>query len=411
MVKKKDILIVYGSLNSVPSTEGAAPAKVIYETVLTSKENYFKVLSNSNINLNDSDYDKNVFLHVKPTFLDQFILLILKIRYPYIKRREKFITGNNRQLLYYISVCRFLFFNPYDKIIIHVGIGLVKMIKMFYPKKEIIFYHHGTSLHSKLSERQWNSLINNVKSIIGVNKIALIKANMHFANKLNPSRYFKINNAIIPNVFKNTASINTKYTIDCNKFNFAFSGRICIEKGVLNLLKAFSIVYKKNTNVSLYILGGAGTKEKDNIITPYLKECMEYTSLSNLPVVFTGFLNKSDLMNCLSHIDVSICPTDKKLSEEGMPLTIIESFSNSIPVIATDSGGIREMLINEVNGYLIEDYPYIDDLANKMIQISTDTKMCKTMSVNAYKSYVTNYQYDIYNKKLTSVLETCDFIN
>jgi hypothetical protein len=46
-----------------------------------------------------------------------------------------------------------------------------------------------------------------------------------------------------------------------------------------------------------------------------------------------------------------------------------------------------------------------------MIQISTDTKMCKTMSVNAYKSYVTNYQYDIYNKKLTSVLETCDFIN
>jgi glycosyltransferase involved in cell wall biosynthesis len=116
-------------------------------------------------------------------------------------------------------------------------------------------------------------------------------------------------------------------------------------------------------------------------------------------------------MNCLSHIDVSICPTDKKLSEEGMPLTIIESFSNSIPVIATDSGGIREMLINEVNGYLIEDYPYIDDLANKMIQISTDTKMCKTMSVNAYKSYVTNYQYDIYNKKLTSVLKTCNFIN
>ena len=101
---KSDVLIIYGSLNSVPSPEGAAPAKVIYETVESLNHNQFKVLSNYNPKLKSFTYNKDVFLHVKPNAIDAIVLLFLKLLYPYKKRKKKFITSSDKQLLYFISV-------------------------------------------------------------------------------------------------------------------------------------------------------------------------------------------------------------------------------------------------------------------------------------------------------------------
>lgn len=408
----KNILIIYGSLNSVPSPEGAAPAKVIYETVVTSPTTNFKVLSNYNKNLNKTVYDKKLFNHVKSISIDKFLLLILKIRYPYKKRREKFITGNNDQLLYYIAVCRWLLFKNHDKIIVHVGVGLVQMLKMVFPKKEIIYYHHGTSLHSKLSESQWKLLINNVIAVFGVNKIAIVKANETFYTKLDESKYFKIDNAIIQSVEVKSNLIND-FLSDSNMktFKFAFTGRICIEKGILNLLKSYLKVSQSNRDSCLYIIGGAGAKGVYDKITPYVQECMDFVKKYNLNVIFTGFLNKELLMNYLSKMDVVICPTDKQLSEEGMPLTIIEALSFGKPVIATDSGGISEVIVQNNNGVLIKSYPYVDEMALEMIKLSTDKNLYEKLSIGAYKSFLEKHTYKAYHKSFKIALTKSGFIN
>lgn len=402
--KPTKILLIYGSLNSVPSPEGAAPAKIIYETVTTCNDDYFSVLSNYNSNLKSIVYNKKKFIHVKTNYIDALLYFILRLIYPYKKRREKFITGKKEQLLYYISVCRFLLFSKHNKIIVHVGIGLVAMIKMLYPKKEVIFYHHGTSLHSKLNETQWKSLIKNCKVLFGVNRIALKKANNYFVIKLKDSKYYNFDNAIIQKKLLRNLEKQDCINVNDANFNFSFSGRICIEKGVLNLLKAFLTVHKSNPNSRLYIFGGTGTKGKHNIITLYLQQCIDFVEKNKLPVVFTGYLNGIDLINFLDKMDVVICPTDRELSEEGMPLSIIEALSLEKPVIATNSGGNGEVVLDGKNGVLITSYPYINELSEKMIDLSKDKLRYTKLSKGAYKSFKERHTYKVYHKAFKKAL-------
>lgn len=410
-MKSKDILIVYGSLNSVPSPEGAAPAKVIFETVESLKDKRFKVLSNNNPNLQSVSYDREVFMHVKPNYFDRAVLIILKIIYPYKKRKEKFSTSSDPSLLYFFAVCRFLLFNRYNKIIVHVSVGLVSMIKLVFPKREVVFYHHGTSLHTKYNEQQWMQLITNCKAVFGVNKIAFQKANHTFKNKLETSKYFAIPNAIVPQVSLEQAITyynNRPYSPET--FVFAFSGRICVEKGVLNLLYAFEKVYETNKNVALVIIGGAGAIGKFDKKTYYIEECFNYVKNRELPVEFIGFLKNKDLQKMISEVDVIILPTDPKLSEEGMSLSLIEAIQLGKPIIATDSGGNCEVVEDSINGYLIKSNPYINELTEAMLKISLDEELYGKLSKAARSSYMKNHGYDNYIKMFTDILVQIRYI-
>jgi len=409
---KSDVLIIYGSLNSVPSPEGAAPAKVIYETVETLNHNRFKVLSNYNPKLESVTYDRDVFLHVKPNRIDTLVLLVLKLLYPYKKRKQKFITNSDTQLLYFISVCRFLFFKRHKKIIVHVSVGLVSMIKLLLPNREVVFYHHGTSLHTKYDEQQWKELITQSKAVFGVNKIALQKANQTFKNQLESSRYFAIPNAVIPKVTLEKATDYYKNrTFDANTFVFAFSGRICVQKGVLNLLQAFQKVYEKNNNVHLVVYGAAGTRGSHEIKTEYLLECHDFAESNDIPITFTGFLNNDDLLKSMSEVDVVILPTDNKLSEEGMPLCLIEAISLGKPIIATNSGGNSEVVEDDKNGILIKSNPYINELAEAMLKISLEKELYAKFSKEAYTSYIENHSYKSYNKTFIKALKAIHFFD
>lgn len=408
---KSDVLIIYGSLNSVPSPEGAAPAKVIYETVESLHDNQFKTLSNYNPKLKSVSYDKDVFLHVKPNAFDAIILLVLKLFYPYKKRKHKFVTTSNEQLLYFVSVCRFLFFNRYKKVVVHVSVGLVNMIKLLLPNRDVVFFHHGTSLHTKYDEKQWQELIVNCKAIFGVNDIAFHKANSTLKTQLESSKYFAIPNAIIPIMTLDEVSDNYKNRTDNpNVFVFAFSGRICIQKGVLNLIIAFHDVYKKNKNVKLIVFGGAGAIGKYDKTTSYIQECFNYSAEHKLPVEFTGFLKNSDLITRLSEVDTIVLPTDNKHSEEGMPLCLIEALSLGKPIIATDSGGNSEVVENNVNGFLIKSNPYIEELAEAMLKMSLDKDLYSKFSKAAYTTYIENHTYKQYTKKFTDSLLQLSYI-
>lgn len=347
---KNKILIIYGSLNSVPSPEGAAPAKVIYQTVTALNDNRFRVLSNWNSKLKNTNFNRSLFLFVKPNWIDKCLLFLLKLKYSYQKRKELFITAQDSQLLYFIAVSRFVRKHSYKKCIVHVAPGLVAMMRLFCPKIDIIFYHHGTSLHRKLSETQWQFLLKITNNrIIGVNQKALIKANEFFDVKLLAKNYFTVPNGIE----KLTTNIKTISTLDKEGFNILFSGRVCKEKGVLELIKSFEILFKKNKMINLIIVGGPGTKRNIGAGQSYIEVCKTYCSKNNLPVQFIGFQPQDIVYSYLNSVDLVVLPTNPTLYEEGMSLALLESMSYGKPLIATDSGGNSEIVIDGFNGFII----------------------------------------------------------
>ncbi|MEH7373367.1 glycosyltransferase, partial [Priestia megaterium] len=118
-----------------------------------------------------------------------------------------------------------------------------------------------------------------------------------------------------------------------------FVGRISKEKGLHLLLAAWSKVGSK-VNTKLNVIGdGPLRKELES----------KYQHLSN--VNFLGKLDSKDVLSYMSKSKYIIVPS---IWYEGFPMTIIESYSVNTPVISSNIGSLKEVVINEVTGFHFE---------------------------------------------------------
>lgn len=129
---------------------------------------------------------------------------------------------------------------------------------------------------------------------------------------------------------------------------FGFIGRIIPTKGVHILLKAFNRM--RNKKAKLLFFGYYG-----NLLS-YLKQYV------NERVYFMGGFHNEEINRALDQIDVLVVPS---IWYENSPLVIQEAFLAGIPVIASDIGGMAELVKDGVNGFTFR-VGDIDDLARKM---------------------------------------------
>lgn len=90
---------------------------------------------------------------------------------------------------------------------------------------------------------------------------------------------------------------------------------------------------------------------------------------------------------------------------EGLPVSIMEAMSAGIPVIATDVGGTKEILIDNFNGYLVPKNLTPEELTNKMmtfIQLSDSNK--EYLRYNARKTWEDKFDSAKNYKKFNELL-------
>ena len=86
--------------------------------------------------------------------------------------------------------------------------------------------------------------------------------------------------------------------------------------------------------------------------------------IGDIPVVKLGVIKDELLMSTVySSADVFVIPS----LEDNLPNTVLESLMCATPVIGFASGGIKDMVIHEENGYLVEE-PSADALAQALEQ-------------------------------------------
>ena len=115
-----------------------------------------------------------------------------------------------------------------------------------------------------------------------------------------------------------------------------YFGRLSYEKGVDTLIRAFAGL----GGVRLIIAG-------DGPESGSLKTLASQLNLSG--VEFAGYREKEDLMRLVADSKLVVLPSRWY---ENLPFSIMESFALGKPVIASDIGGIPEMVEDEINGLL-----------------------------------------------------------
>jgi teichuronic acid biosynthesis glycosyltransferase TuaC len=163
---------------------------------------------------------------------------------------------------------------------------------------------------------------------------------------------------------------NTKFEDEKN-YKLLFVGRIIREKGIWELLEAFLNVLVHYPNTELYIIG-EGNEQK--AIKQY---CLDNNI--NDKVKFLGVLPHTELVKSYQNCDLFILPS----YSEGLPNVIVEAMSCGKPVIATNIGGIPE-IVNSETGSLI---PVKDtnSLSLEIINLFKNKELLRTKGRNARK--------------------------
>lgn len=98
------------------------------------------------------------------------------------------------------------------------------------------------------------------------------------------------------------------------------------------------------------------------------KRLVDKMNLSN--VLFLG--RRNDIDTILASSYVTMLFTNNLVHAEGVSNSIMESMAASVPVIATTGGGTSEIIINNVDGYIIDSEDY-SSAANILIKLLDDS--------------------------------------
>lgn len=155
------------------------------------------------------------------------------------------------------------------------------------------------------------------------------------------------------------------------KNNILFFGRISPYKGIEYLCKAMEIVRKEVPDATLTI-AGSGKLYFD--IKPYLTE--GYIDLQN------RFIQTHEIATLLRQCAICVCPYIDA-TQSGVIMT---SFALSKPVIASNVGGLAEMIDEGKSGLLVEPKNPIA-LADAIIKLLNNPNELKRMTAYITESY------------------------
>jgi L-malate glycosyltransferase len=167
-------------------------------------------------------------------------------------------------------------------------------------------------------------------------------------------------------------------------------GRLVEQKGHIHLIRALPDVIKEIPNAYVLMVGDGYLKEK-------LEEETKRLELEDR-VLFLGF--RKDTPQLLMGSDVFAFPS----VWEGQGLILFEAFFSKIPIVASNTGGIPEVVIHEETG-LLAPPGEPQELAKALIRMLKDDSLQTRVTSEAYTRFQ-NRTLENSIRSLETMLET-----
>ncbi|OGI16475.1 MAG: hypothetical protein A3J63_01335 [Candidatus Moranbacteria bacterium RIFCSPHIGHO2_02_FULL_40_12b] len=152
-----------------------------------------------------------------------------------------------------------------------------------------------------------------------------------------------------------------------NDFKIICVSRITARKGIKYLIEAVSKLVANSSDVKLEIIGEGD--EKVN-----LENLVKELQLEKF-VTFLGLVDHKKLPELYRQADIFVLPS----LNEGMSNTILEAIASGLPIIATDTGGTKELVREGENGYIVQ-MKNSDDIAEKIKLLINGKNLRENMS-------------------------------
>jgi glycosyltransferase involved in cell wall biosynthesis len=269
---------------------------------------------------------------------------------------------------------------------------------------------HG-SIKAELSNRlKSNKTVTNWIRFILID-IPVMTCELITTNKLffkNITKIVVVSNAIKTNLISDHPWVENKIEViyngvdakvfkpSLNKFNIftlLYVGRMDREKGIDIIIRTAPILLEKGLKFNLVMIGSG----------VHLGEFKKQIKASNLDRVIDvkGDMKNTQITEYYSKSHLFIFPTRRK---EGHPMTISEAFCSGLPVVATRSGGLSELIYDGKTGLFIKKENH-QDLADKIIYLYNNPNILHNLSKNAYKKGLEEFSQSAMVDKYIKLIE------
>ena len=189
------------------------------------------------------------------------------------------------------------------------------------------------------------------------------------------------------------SELRNKWGIEKNDFVFVFVGRMVKDKGINELVAAFSKLHPENSgqNPELktkLLLVGPFEQELDPLSPETIQEINE-----NSAIISVGF--QADVRPYFAISDALVFPSYR----EGFPNVVMQAGAMGLPSIVSDINGCNEIIVENENGLII---PTKDEraLSIAMLKLVQETDLRNRFALNARKMILDRYEQNRVWEKL-----------
>ncbi|RAK19904.1 glycosyltransferase involved in cell wall biosynthesis [Anoxybacillus vitaminiphilus] len=273
---------------------------------------------------------------------------VIAVTNPSMKKQDviaKYLFWMLRVMLHLILKGR-----SYDVVHVHYVFptGMLGLLYKKLWKTRLIVTAHGGDIDRMAQKsgriRHWTKrILEEADHVIAVGQKLYENIHEHF--NIPKEKISIINMGVNRKVFApmDKSAARKKCGIDEQSIPILFVGNMIKQKGLLELIEAFSMLKREIPNVSLYLIGA----KKD---FTFYNELVEYVHRRTLQDVFIyDAMPQSEIAVWMSAAEVFVLPSHL----EGFGLVALEAMSCHTPVVGSDVGGLSYLLADGA-GVLVE---------------------------------------------------------
>ena len=181
-------------------------------------------------------------------------------------------------------------------------------------------------------------------------------------------------------------TLREKLNIQPDDFVFVFVGRIVSDKGINELIKAFSelqaVENNEPTGIKLLLVGGL-----ENDLDPLNSETLAEIN-QNKDIISVGF--QQDVRSFFAIADALVFPSYR----EGFPNVVMQAGAMGLPSIVSDINGCNEIIIEGENGLIIPP-KNVEKLKEKMLTLAKDKNLYTKLKGNSRRMIENRYEQSV----------------
>jgi starch synthase len=214
-----------------------------------------------------------------------------------------------------------------------------------------------------------------------------------------PARVHVIHNGIDPDRYRpvRETDVLDRYGISPAMPTVVFVGRVTRQKGIEFLLEA---AHQLDPGVQLVL--SAGAADTPELAAEVERRVLALGETRERVVWIEHMLDRDEIVQILSHATVFCCPS----IYEPLGIVNLEAMACAVPVVATDTGGIPEVVQDGVTGLLVpfetndpltrapaRPSQFVDDIAARLSELLSDPGRAKAMGESGRARVVAEFSW------------------